>query len=269
MWSTQPARRSWRRRLGAKALSIHGQAGGGTAVYEQTRRDQPALSDEEILALARLGQRVAEEYGFPQDIEWALAGGALYLLQSRADHFAVPAPGRLPPNRLLVFFSFAAVQGMLDPITPIGRSALASIFARGAALFGIHVTAETQTVSVPGRRALLDQFDQHYSQPARPAGWCRPSCPWWSRLRPRPCRLIFADPRLNPDQRRLRPGTVLKLARFFLPLAGNVFCNIASPHKRRVQIVGQAELLLVQLRDQLAAIHGDAARAPGADRRAF
>ena len=41
------------------------------------------LTDDEVLALARLGVRVEEHYGAPQDIEWAIAGGKTYLVQSR------------------------------------------------------------------------------------------------------------------------------------------------------------------------------------------
>jgi len=42
------------------------------------------LSDEECVALAEMGQKLAELHGVPQDIEWAFdAAGDLYLLQSR------------------------------------------------------------------------------------------------------------------------------------------------------------------------------------------
>lgn len=41
------------------------------------------LKDEEVLELARLGMRVEQHYGLPQDVEWAESGGRLYLVQSR------------------------------------------------------------------------------------------------------------------------------------------------------------------------------------------
>ena len=46
------------------------------------RRTQK-LSDEQVMELARLGVRVEQHYGRPQDIEWAVEGGRLYLLQAR------------------------------------------------------------------------------------------------------------------------------------------------------------------------------------------
>ncbi len=43
----------------------------------------PALSDSQIVDVARLARATERHFGRPQDIEWALAGGQLYLLQSR------------------------------------------------------------------------------------------------------------------------------------------------------------------------------------------
>ena len=41
------------------------------------------LSDDQLAALAELGRTLEERNGGPQDIEWAFAGGDLYVLQSR------------------------------------------------------------------------------------------------------------------------------------------------------------------------------------------
>lgn len=41
------------------------------------------LKDEEVLKLARLGMRVEQHYGSPQDVEWAEEGERMYLVQSR------------------------------------------------------------------------------------------------------------------------------------------------------------------------------------------
>ena len=41
------------------------------------------LSDDQLAALAELGRTLEEQNGSPQDIEWAIAGGELYVLQSR------------------------------------------------------------------------------------------------------------------------------------------------------------------------------------------
>lgn len=47
------------------------------------KAEKQVLTDAEIKKLADLGKLVEEHYEFPQDIEWAIEGGELYLLQSR------------------------------------------------------------------------------------------------------------------------------------------------------------------------------------------
>ena len=43
----------------------------------------PALTDEQAARVAALARRAERHFGRPQDIEWAMRGGELYLLQSR------------------------------------------------------------------------------------------------------------------------------------------------------------------------------------------
>ena len=45
--------------------------------------DTPCLTDEQVAAVGKLLKRVESHYGWPQDIEWGLKDGRLYLLQSR------------------------------------------------------------------------------------------------------------------------------------------------------------------------------------------
>lgn len=73
--------------LGAKATQIlRSPDGRGTTQQEvpEDRRAVYTLSDAEAKEVARLGRRVQQHYDeIPQDIEWATAGGELYLLQAR------------------------------------------------------------------------------------------------------------------------------------------------------------------------------------------
>jgi len=43
----------------------------------------PVLIDDEVRAIAELARRVEAHYGVPQDAEWAIEGGKLYLVQTR------------------------------------------------------------------------------------------------------------------------------------------------------------------------------------------
>lgn len=77
------------RRVVAEKLRLHRMALGGSgttaADVAVDLRTQPCLTDEEIRALASLGSRVERHYGTPQDIEWAVTGEEILLLQSRAE----------------------------------------------------------------------------------------------------------------------------------------------------------------------------------------
>jgi phosphoenolpyruvate synthase/pyruvate phosphate dikinase len=133
--------------LGAKALTIRPQAGGGTVTLHDNSGEQQALPDAAIQALTALGARVAELYGSPQDIEWAWAQDKLYLLQARPITSLYPLPAGVGETPLELFFSFAAVQGVLDPLTPLGRNGLTAAFACGVGrAFGFNPTLTSQRV---------------------------------------------------------------------------------------------------------------------------
>src|SRR5262249_27993568 len=58
-------------------------SGTREAAVESKLRTQPCLDDATILQIAGLAARVEAYYSWPQDTEWALAKGELYLLQAR------------------------------------------------------------------------------------------------------------------------------------------------------------------------------------------
>ena len=132
--------------LGAKALTIRGQSGGGTVTQQVDAANQQALPDAVIRAVTALGQQVAALYGTPQDIEWGWAEDKLYLLQARPITSLYPLPQATFPEPIQVYFSFGAIQGMLDPMTPLGQDAIQIVFAGGARLFDFAYTLETQSL---------------------------------------------------------------------------------------------------------------------------
>ncbi|GAA1489343.1 PEP/pyruvate-binding domain-containing protein [Brachybacterium sacelli] len=68
------------------------------------QRRAPCLDEDAAVELARLGHRISELLGGPQDIEWARSGGDLRILQSRPITAEPPSVGRdapaVPPNLL-------------------------------------------------------------------------------------------------------------------------------------------------------------------------
>jgi pyruvate, water dikinase len=72
-------------RIGTKELEIvRDESGHDLEVpLSADRARQRVLRDDQVLELARLGLSVEAHYGSPQDVEWAMAGDALWLVQSR------------------------------------------------------------------------------------------------------------------------------------------------------------------------------------------
>src|SRR6185503_15479289 len=133
---------------------------GGVELTEDLQASaRQALSDPEILQLAKLGKTIQSEYGSPQDIEWAFAGGELYVLQSRAITSLYPIPEECN-DPLLVWFSFGAVQGVIAPITPLGQDTIRHIFAGGGRLFDIHTSPkEIRALASAGERLWINITD--------------------------------------------------------------------------------------------------------------
>jgi rifampicin phosphotransferase len=124
--------------VGDKRLTIRARAGGGTEAFARSASTTVSLSDEQLLELVRLGARVQEHYGQPQDIEWAIDGaGALWLTQARpvTTLFPLPDDGR-GEDDLRVYFCFSLAQGLTRPLTPMGLSAIRVIASSVAGLYG-------------------------------------------------------------------------------------------------------------------------------------
>jgi len=69
-----------------KELAIYPHPDGGGTIerkLDPARQTAPSLTDEQACQVARLAARVESHFGFPQDVEWALSHGDLFLLQSR------------------------------------------------------------------------------------------------------------------------------------------------------------------------------------------
>ncbi len=83
---------------------------GGTIekVIESDKQDISCLSNDEVVKIAKLNQAVEKHYAFPQDIEWAIEKGELYLLQARpittiAPHWTRDESAERYPNVLTPF----------------------------------------------------------------------------------------------------------------------------------------------------------------------
>ena len=73
------------RRIATKLVRQEsGDAGVREVAIAAELASTPALTDDDVRRVAELARRAAAAFGTPQDIEWAIEGGRLFLLQSRA-----------------------------------------------------------------------------------------------------------------------------------------------------------------------------------------
>ncbi len=129
-----------KKQIAEKKKAVYPVAEGGTVIRELAPELQgkQALSDDRILELARIGQRIEEHYCSEQgiewcpeqDIEWCLAGDRFYILQSRPITSLYPVP-EVSDNKLHIFFSIAHVQMMTDAMRPMGISVFRGIIPYG------------------------------------------------------------------------------------------------------------------------------------------
>ncbi|MFD6162596.1 rifamycin-inactivating phosphotransferase [Nocardia sp. NPDC060256] len=111
------------RTIATKKLAVEPAPTGGTQVQEiaKERRNEPVLTDAEVLRLAQLGRRIEAHFGGPQDIEWCLDGEAIRIVQSRPITTLFPIPVAADEaNR--VYVSVGHQQMMTDAMKPLGIS---------------------------------------------------------------------------------------------------------------------------------------------------
>lgn len=121
-----------KKQIAEKKKAVYPVTEGGTVTRELAPelQNKQALSDDKILELAQLGQRIEKHYCSEQDIEWCLAGNKFYILQSRPITTLYPIP-KVYNNKLHVFLSIAHLQMMTDAMKPMGISVFWEIFPFG------------------------------------------------------------------------------------------------------------------------------------------
>jgi rifampicin phosphotransferase len=111
------------RTVAAKRLAIRARSAGGTqkVAIEPGTQEQPALTDAQIMRLARLGRRIEAHFGQPQDVEWCLVNDGFQIVQSRPITTLFPIPA-ISDQRNHVWVSVGHQQMMTDAMKPLGLS---------------------------------------------------------------------------------------------------------------------------------------------------
>jgi phosphohistidine swiveling domain-containing protein len=100
---------------------------------------KPALEDDAVRQVAQLARAAERYFGRPQDIEWTLAGGRLYLLQSRA--ITTLADRADPDGRLALWDNSNIIESYSGVTTPLtfsfARKAYESVYREFFRLMGV------------------------------------------------------------------------------------------------------------------------------------
>jgi phosphoenolpyruvate synthase/pyruvate phosphate dikinase len=152
------------KRISTKKLAIHALKDGGTKEQdiEPERQNRQALTDEQILELERIGRKIEEHFGRPQDMEWCLAQDTFYIVQSRPITTLYPIP-EVYDEENHVYLSVGHQQMMTDPLKPLGMSLMELVsfghrFKAGGRLF---VDVTQMLASPDSRKMLLNNMGQH------------------------------------------------------------------------------------------------------------
>ena len=228
--------------LGSKATLITGNPAGGVEI-RPTKADQlQAIPDNIILELVNLGQQVQALYGFPQDIEWAylppspppplpMGEGSLHILQSRPITSLYPLPDNLPMEPLRFMIGFHTVQGIMEPLTPLGQDVMKLVLTGGGQLFGLEHTLESQNAFFSAGERLWINVTPILRSPqghkAYPTA-IRSIDPGVAQISAE----LVKDPRFAPIHGRPNLRTIIRLAGFVAPFIGRVIRILISPEKQ-------------------------------------
>lgn len=122
-----------------EVMTTRQEAGTVTLPVPADLQNKPVLNDAQLAALVELGRRVGSHYGAPQDIEWALAQGRLYLVQARPITSLFPIPPSAASDGERVYVCANTLQGLVAPFTPAGISAFRNLSRGMARLIGYNV----------------------------------------------------------------------------------------------------------------------------------
>lgn len=238
--------------IGAKATVIRGQAGGGTVTEQVAAADRQAIPDAVIGELVTLGNQVADLFGFPQDIEWGWAEGKLHLLQSRpiTSLFPVPVDDQYP-EQLKMWFSFAAVQGMMDPLTPLGQDTMKGVFAGLAAIFGYDYDVDSQRVLFSAGERLWVNITAVIRHPIGR----KLIRSFLSMIDPAVTQAIeslWDDPRLQPERGWFKLRTFGRILRFFGPVFIGFLRTMRHPERQRIRFQQYLDGVIADFSDRFS-----------------
>ncbi len=108
------------KKISTKKVAVYGLKEGGTEQrdIDASKQNTQTLTDQQILQLEQTGRKIERYFGCPQDIEWCLYDGKIYVVQSRPITTLYPAP-EVQDDKTHIYLSFAHRQMMTETMAPL------------------------------------------------------------------------------------------------------------------------------------------------------
>ena len=240
-----------------KQLAIYPLPTGGTyqAEIKGALRTAPVLNDAQAIILAEMGDRIARHYGQPQDIEWALTKGKFTILQSRPITSLFPIPEKAlrtaaETEELQVMFSFASVQGVMNPISPLGQDTLCTLLPGLGRLFNIaDINLQTQRLVWVATERLWINFTALIRHPIG-RKIMQKVFPLIDAEAAHVIEATWHDPRLKPSPDWFNIHTFQEISTFMRPVLAHILRVMRQPETTRDQYQQEVDAYLANIQHQ-------------------
>ncbi len=154
---------------GKREVVIRSSADGSGGTHSSEARPGPAtLPDTVLTELALLGRSVTAHFGRPQDIEWAYAGGRIWLVQARPMTAVPPPPlklSRLQRKAGLQLMDYMSVRPYPLDMSGWVRPGMGRMVERMLSeIAGVRVDIDDV---IPEREGIVEQFVPPAPRPSR------------------------------------------------------------------------------------------------------
>lgn len=115
-------------------------------VPEQLRKKR-ALTQDQVMRLTQLGQKIEKYYQMPMDVEWALEKDKLYIVQARP--ITVLPPEWVLPEKDVIYTKGSLAEHLPNPVTPLFATLGLELVNRASALLWVDMFGKSAKKLLP------------------------------------------------------------------------------------------------------------------------
>jgi pyruvate,water dikinase len=110
-------------------------------------RKKHALTRDQVMRLAQLGQKIEKYYQIPMDVEWAMEKDKLYIVQARP--ITVLPPEWVLPEKDVIYTKGSLAEHLPNPVTPLFAMLGLEIVNRASALLWVDMFGKSAKKLLP------------------------------------------------------------------------------------------------------------------------